>query len=245
MKSFCKTSVLEMLVLMLYLLLLAPDNLSGAEGDSAPKANPLRFKKQIDTFIKWDSKNSVPADATLFVGSSSIVSWATHDFFPDMKVINRGFGGAHISDVNFFADSIVLPYKPKVIVFYAGDNDIAGKKSPKRVFDDYQRFVKLVRAELPKIPIIFIAIKPSIARWSLADRMNQANSMIEDLSSRDDKLFFVDISVGLLDAAGKPDKKLFARDGLHLNEAGYKVWTRMVKPVIITASLSTKPKKDD
>lgn len=161
-----------------------------------------------------------------------------------MKVINRGFGGAHISDVNFFADSIVLPYKPKVIVFYAGDNDIAGKKSPNRVFDDYQRFVNLVRAELPKTPIIFIAIKPSIARWSLWDRMNHANSMIKDLSSRDDKLFFVDISVGLLDAAGKPDKKLFSRDGLHLNEAGYKAWTRMVKPVIITASLSTEPKND-
>ena len=242
MQSFYKMRFLKLFVLMLSLLLLTPDNLFGTESDSAPKADPLRFKKQIGDFLKWDSKNSVPDDAILFVGSSSIVSWATHDFFPDMKVINRGFGGSHISDVNFFADSIVLPYKPKVIVFYAGDNDIAGQKSPQLVLEDYRRFVKLVRAELPKTPVIFIAIKPSIARWSLWDAMNQANCMINDFSSLDDKLFFVDISVGLLDATGKPDKKLFLKDGLHLSEAGYKTWTRMVKPVILTASLATEQK---
>lgn len=230
----------RLLLVFLGVLLFATVTYSKKQKDeSGTGPDPLRFKKEIDAFIEWDSRNSVPADAILFVGSSSIRLWATHDCFGDMTVINRGFGGSHIWDVNYFAESIVLPYKPKVIVFYAGDNDIAGKKSPKRVLKDYQSFVKLVGAKLPNTSIVFIAIKPSQARWSLWGGMKEANSMIRDFSSGDDKLFFVDTSVALLDSTGKPDKRFFLEDGLHFNEAGYKIWTGMIRPVIIAASSNT------
>ncbi|MHC4116368.1 MAG: SGNH/GDSL hydrolase family protein, partial [Planctomycetota bacterium] len=114
----------------------------------------------IRQFEDWDSKNSFPSDAVLFVGSSSIKLWRTREYFSDLPVINRGFGGSQISEVNYFADRIVLPYAPRVIAFYAGDNDVAKGKSANRVFEDYQKFVKTVHGKLPRTRIIFIAIKP-------------------------------------------------------------------------------------
>lgn len=129
--------------------------------------DPNRFAGEIKTFAEWDSKNAVPAEPVLFVGSSSIRMWRTHESFPDLPIVNRGFGGSHISDVIYCAEQVVLPYRPKVLVFYAGDNDIAGGKSAQRVLEDYRRFVKLVHAKLPAARIVFVAIKPSGQRWSL------------------------------------------------------------------------------
>ena len=85
----------------------------------------------------WDKKNTSPSDPIVFVGSSSIRKWETANYFPELPIVNRGFGGAHISDVNYFINETVLKYGPKVIVFYAGDNDINYGKTPKNVFLDY------------------------------------------------------------------------------------------------------------
>ena len=128
--------------------------------------DPNRFAGEISAFEQWDNKNSFPADAVLFVGSSTIRMWQTRASFPDLPVINRGFGGSHISDINFYFKRVVSPYKPKVIVFYAGDNDIASGKSAQQVLDDFRRFVEMVRNQLPRTPIIFISIKPSESRWN-------------------------------------------------------------------------------
>jgi lysophospholipase L1-like esterase len=212
------------------------------QNEEVDKYNPLRFKRDTDEFIEWDSKNSVPDDAVLFVGSSSIRMWATRRSFPDMKVINRGFGGSHISDVIYFSDRIVLPYKPEVIVFYAGDNDVAAGKSAERVLEDYRKFIKIVHKEMPKTPVIFIAIKPSLSRWKLWPEMKRANAMIRDYCDTDECLSFVDISVALLGKDGKPDKKLFLDDQLHLSDEGYSKWTAMLRPAIEKAFSKTKEK---
>ena len=100
-----------------------------------------RFADEIRTFEAWDSQNSPPREAVLFVGSSSIRMWNTADSFPAMPVINRGFGGSVISDATYYAPRIVVKYQPRVIVFYAGDNDIAAGLSPRQVFDDFRAFV--------------------------------------------------------------------------------------------------------
>ncbi|MBN2129788.1 MAG: hypothetical protein JW741_09840 [Sedimentisphaerales bacterium] len=211
-----------------------------AEGDGPPDPDPNRFAKDIENFAAWDSKNAVPADPILFVGSSSIRMWRTHESFPDLPVINRGFGGSHISDVIHFAKRIVLPYAPQMIVFYAGDNDVAGRKSPPRILADYQRFVRLVHARLPRTPIVFITIKPSGRRWSLWSEMDQANDLIRDFSMKDERLFFADLATPLLTPEGTPDNGFFLKDQLHLNTKGYTVWTRALKPVMRQALARTK-----
>lgn len=206
--------------------------------EPAADPDPNRFAGEIKAFAEWDSKNAVPAEPILFVGSSSIRMWRTHESFPGLPVVNRGFGGSHISDVIHFAQRVVLSYKPKVIVFYAGDNDVAGGKSAQRVCDDYSRFVGLVHARLPRTRIIFITIKPSGSRWSLWPEMNRANELIKASCEKDDRLFFADLAAPLLGADGRPDDGLFLEDKLHLNSAGYAAWTKALRPILRRALAS-------
>jgi lysophospholipase L1-like esterase len=213
-------------------VLLAGATLCSAQNGSPADPDPNRFADQIESFAAWDSKNATPAEPILFVGSSSIRMWRTHDCFPELPVINRGFGGSHISDVIHFAERIVLPYEPKAIVFYAGDNDVAGGKSAQRVCEDYRRFLGLVHSALPRTKVIFITIKPSGSRWSLWSEMKRANDLIRDLSKTDNRLLFADLATPLLTANGTPDESLFLRDRLHLNARGYAAWTRALTPVI-------------
>jgi lysophospholipase L1-like esterase len=207
-----------------------------------PAENPAqKWEETIRQFEQWDSKNTFPSDAVLFVGSSSIRLWPTRECFEGFAVINRGFGGSQISDVNYYTERIVLPYKPKVIVFYAGDNDVAAGKSARQVFDDYKQFVKLVHKKLPGTRIIYIGIKPSRSRWSLWPVMNEANDMIRDFSEKDGLLYYFDSATPLLGNDGKPDAGLFREDQLHLNNKGYDAWTRLLQPVIKKAFEQRQP----
>ena len=203
-----------------------------AEAASPADPDPNRFAKQIETFTEWDSRNAVPANPVLFVGSSSIRLWRTHEAFPDLPVVNRGFGGSHISEVIHFSDRVVLPYKAQVIVFYAGDNDVAGGKSAQRVFEDYRRFVGLVHAAKPDTCLVFLPIKPSRARWTLWPTMAKANELIRDWCKRDKRLFFADLATPLLGSDGMPRRELFLKDQLHLSPDGYAVWNRALAPVL-------------
>lgn len=208
-----------------------------------PAENPAeKWEKTIKEFEQWDSKNTFPSDAVLFVGSSSIRMWPTRECFGEFAVINRGFGGSQISEVNYFAGRIVLPYKPEVIVFYAGDNDFAAGKNAQRVFDDYKKFVTLVHEKLPETRIIYVGIKPSRSRWSLWSVMNEANMMIDDFSRKDGRLYYFDSATPLLGSDGKPDTAFFLKDQLHLNDKGYEVWTGKLRPIIEKASKANKKK---
>jgi lysophospholipase L1-like esterase len=213
---------------------LAPLNLS-VFAAAAQDQQGNRWEVTIQVFEEWDRKNSFPSNAVLFVGSSSIRRWPTREYFNEFDVINRGFGGSQISDVNYFAKRIVLCYEPKVIVFYTGDNDIAFGKSALRVFEEYKKFTELVHKKLSMTKIIFMSIKPSQSRWSVWPVMNEANILIKDYSEKDDRLFYLDAATPLLTEDGEPDKKFFLKDNLHLNSKGYELWTKLLRPVIEAA----------
>ena len=214
------------------LILLCSPLVAAAQDKSEQKEKPDRWEEAIRVFEDWDSRNSFPSDAVLFVGSSSIRLWPTRECFKELPVINRGFGGSQISEVNTYAKRIVLPYAPKAIVFYAGDNDIAAGQSAERVLADYKAFTKLVHASLPATRIIFISIKPSRSRWALWPVMSEANEMIRDFSRKDKRLFYFDGAAPLLGADGLPNLELFMPDKLHLNGKGYEVWTKLLRPII-------------
>ena len=209
-------------------LLKAQDAPKGKEG-------PQKWEQTIQAFEEWDHKNSFPSDAVLFVGSSSIRLWPTRECFPEFPVINRGFGGSQISEVNYYARRIVLPYKPRLIVFYAGDNDIASGKSAKQVFSDYKAFTEAVHANLPRTRIIFVCIKPSRSRWTLWPVMRETNAMVKELCSKDSRLIYFDAATPLLDNEGLPRVEFFLPDKLHLNGKGYEVWSNSLRPLIAKA----------
>jgi lysophospholipase L1-like esterase len=211
---------------------LAIDNALPAADTAAPDPNPTRFDADNRAFETWDRKNSFPHNAVLFVGSSSIRMWPTAESFPGLAVINRGFGGSHVSDVNHFAQRIVLKYRPRLIVFYAGDNDIAADKSPRQVFDDFQALVQLVHERLPEARVIYLPIKPSLARWARWPQMQNVNAQVEQLARTDQRLVYVNTATPMLGADGRPRRELFLDDGLHLNDNGYKLWTKVLLPVV-------------
>jgi lysophospholipase L1-like esterase len=201
--------------------------------DSLTKfASPDRWKENIAKFKEFDSKTPPPQGAVLFVGSSSIVGWDTQKWFSDIATINRGFGGSYVSDSIYYAEQIVLPYKPKTIVFYAGDNDTADNKSPEMISIDFKAFVAKVRNALPNTRIIAVAIKPSIDRWKYWPKMQQANALIGDYCHKQPNMYFADVSKVMLDESGQPRKDIFKADGLHMNETGYELWTSLVRPLI-------------
>lgn len=199
-------------------------------------AQPSRWESAIREFKQADRLNPPPQNAVLFAGSSSIRKWESlEQDFPFVPTIRRGFGGSQMADLLFYADSIVIPYHPAVVIVYEGDNDIAAGKTPEQVFDDFRAFVRKVRAELPETRIGFIAIKPSIARWDLVDQMARANRLIREYTLWKPNLEYIDIFAPMLGIEGKPRPELLLEDGLHLTAAGYALWTEIVTPYVRTA----------
>ncbi|MCA9122308.1 MAG: hypothetical protein H6822_14805 [Planctomycetaceae bacterium] len=193
-----------------------------------------RWESTIQAFERADADHPQPKNGIVFVGSSSIRKWDLKKWFPDFNALNRGFGGSEVSDSVEFAERIIIKYEPRIVVVYAGDNDIAHNKSPQRVYDDFKQLVSLIHGKLPQTKIVYIAVKPSISRWALIDQVREANRLIVELASNDERVEFVDIDKPMLGDDGMPRKELFVADGLHLSEDGYELWTNLVKPHLTT-----------
>ncbi len=167
----------------------------------------------------------------VFTGSSSIRRWKTlaRDMAP-LPVVNHGFGGSQISHVVHYAPRIVLPQRPRVVVLYAGANDLSAGQSPASVADDFRELVSTIHAELPETRILFLSMKPSILRRERWPQMERANRSIREMCEADPRLVYVDVATAMLDREGEPREELFVWDGLHLNEKGYALWTSILRP---------------
>jgi lysophospholipase L1-like esterase len=197
------------------------------------QSGPNQWEKEIQAFQELDRESPPPKNAVLFIGSSSIRVWKDlQQDFPGIPVINRGFGGSEIADSTFYADRIVFPYQPRLIVLYAGDNDLANGKTPQQVLEDYTAFVNRVHAQLSRTKIAFISIKPSPARASLLPKMKEANQLLKAYISHDPALTYIDVFTPMLDKNGQPRGELFGPDGLHMNRAGYVLWKSVITPLV-------------
>lgn len=196
--------------------------------------NPsARWEPAIKKFEEQDAAQSPAKGGVLFVGSSSIRLWDLGKSFPGKEYLNRGFGGSQIADSIHYIDQLVLKHEPSVVLMYAGDNDVAAGKSSEIVASDFVKFTKLVHEKLPSTEIMYIAIKPSIKRWDMYSRMADANNRIAAYCQRDSRLTYLDIATPMIGQDGKPRPELFAKDGLHLNNAGYEVWTEVVEKSLL------------
>lgn len=206
---------------------------------AAPVPANANAAPEMNAFWEADKRQRPPSGAVLFMGSSSVKLWATlAQDFSEIPVINRGFGGSLIQDSTQYADRIAIPYRPKLIIMFAGTNDLAyGNKSPQQVLQDYQDFVAKIHAALPDTRIAFISISPTVARWNNEAKILETNHLIQEFifknNSATEKLSFIDTHSRLLTADGHPQPSLLRSDGLHFNTEGYKVFTAIVKPQIM------------
>lgn len=192
--------------------------------------NPVaKWEKEIQAFELSDKTNPPPAGGILFVGSSSIRKWTTltRDF-AGLPVINRGFGGSEIADSTALAERLIFPYHPRMVLLYAGDNDLASGKSPDHIISDYATFVKKVHQALPEARLIFLSIKPSPSRWKLHEQAQEINRRVAAM--KEPYLGFIDVYSGMLGTDGQPRPELYVADKLHMTPQGYELWTALIKP---------------
>lgn len=168
----------------------------------------------------------------VFAGSSSIRLWDVENAFPGLGAVNVGFGGSQIAECAFFAPRLIYRWRPRAVVFYAGDNDIAAGCEPERVADDFLDFATSLHAVLPGCGLYFLSIKPSPSRWSFWPRARAANARIrhwcETVGSA--PLHYVDMATPLLGEDGRPREEFFQADRLHLNKSGYAAWQAVLAP---------------
>ncbi len=197
-------------------------------------AAPDMWTADIGKFTTADAANPPPKGAVVFVGSSSIRLWdSLATDFPGVAVLNRGFGGSELTDSVFYADRIVIPYAPRAVVVYAGENDLASsEKAPATVLADFQAFRTKVHAALPQTKILFLAIKESPSRVKVREQVLATNKLIAAACATDPRCTFVDVATPMLDAQGHTRLELFREDKLHLRPAGYAIWTKVLAPYL-------------
>jgi lysophospholipase L1-like esterase len=200
-------------------------------------ADPARFAKIINDWTTKDQATPPPAGLTLFIGSSSIKKWKSlKQDFPKDTVLNRGFGGSWTADLLHYMDRIVLPYKPSRIVVYCGENDIAHGEAMEVPLENWKFFVERVRKVLPKTRLYYIPMKPNPKRWNLWPEYQKGNRLIQDYCEKKDISFLGNIPKRMLGEDGKPRPGIFAKDLLHLNADGYKIWVEEVRKALETDS---------
>ncbi len=193
------------------------------------------FYDEIEHFKKLDSVQLPPKNAILFVGSSSFRKWEdVQSYFPDETIINRGFGGSELTDAIRYANDIIIPYHPRQIVIYSGENDLAYSDSitPQIVLSRFKKLFNIIRSSMPAVPIIYISIKPSSSRQRLMPEMLVANTLIKQYLQTKRKTVFVDVYHKMLDEKGNPIADIFLDDNLHMNAKGYHIWQKAIEPYL-------------
>jgi lysophospholipase L1-like esterase len=214
----------------------APRSGGVAPEQSAARRVPIavdRSEAEIRRFEESDRAVPPAPGGIVFVGSSSFRMWKSLESdFPGLPVLNRGFGGSTFPEAIHYLSRIVLPYRPRTIVVYEGDNDLTFGWGARQVADDYRTFVRKVRDSLPNAKIVFVSIKPSPSRWKLVDEQREANRLVRGIVARDTLQSYVDVFTPMLGANGRPQPELFIADSLHMTPAGYAIWRRQVAPHI-------------
>ncbi len=194
------------------------------------------FWDDIQSFKKADSVSFPPENAILFIGSSSFTMWKdVQKDFPAYTIINRGFGGSSLTDVIRYASDIILPYDPKQIVIYCGENDLAGsdKVTSKIVVDRFKQLFGLIRNSYPNAKLTYVSMKPSPSRLHLMPKMTEANLLIKNFLKKQEQTSFVDVYQKMLNEAGTPMKDIFLEDNLHMNAKGYAIWQKLIEPHLL------------
>jgi lysophospholipase L1-like esterase len=204
---------------------------------SAQTSTAIPFQDEIDAFIKKDSIHMPAANSILFVGSSSFNYWKDiSNYFPGYPIINRGFGGSSLTDIIHFNKETILKYKPKQIYIYCGENDIAASDTitPQIVFERFKTLYTIIRTHLGnKVPVMYVSIKPSVARWTMEEKFVAANTLIRNFINKQKHTQFLDVHTAMLDSNGEVFKDIFIADKLHMNARGYAIWQKIIAPTLV------------
>jgi len=211
---------------------------------AAAAVAPNPFEKGIEAFEAADKKSPPAPGGVVFLGSSSFKTWNLDENFPNKGYINRGFGGSTMADALYYVDRIVTNYKPRTVVVYEGDNDVQAGVTAEKIASDFDKLVRAIHAKLPQTRIVFLSIKPSIARWAIVDRMRAANVVLKQYIDRNDGIVYVDADQVFMGWDKKPRPELYDPKGkLHPSAEGKKVWAFLLAPFLEDGPMNTAAAK--
>lgn len=190
------------------------------------------FINEINYFKKLDSLNPPSAAPILFIGSSSFTNWKdVQDYFPGYPVLNRAFGGSSLTHLLLYAEQVIFTYQPKQIIIYCGENDVASSPSvtADSVLNRFKRLHALIRSRLPRVPIVYVSMKPSPSREKYLPVFEKGNALIKKFIRKKRKTAFADIYSLMFTKDGRIMSELFLSDNLHMNKKGYQLWQPVIR----------------
>jgi lysophospholipase L1-like esterase len=215
--------------LLIVMMLLAGATVVAQEKE-APK---IRFAEAIEAFEQADREAPPPTRSILFIGSSIFRLWkGLKEQMSPLPVFNRAFGGSRTHEILAYMDRIVLPYRPRVIVYYCGSNDINANVKPAEIAGNFRQFVERVRKELPETRILFVSINKAPQKMDRWGEVDEANRLVQNYCAKVKGLRYIDVNAALFDAAGQPRMELYLPDKLHFLEPAYDEFTRIIKPLV-------------
>ncbi len=209
------------------------------QAQSAPNLSPNRFQKDIEAFLAADRTSPPPRGGILFIGSSIFRQWEKlPQQMAPLPVYNRAFGGSLTTDVLYYMDRVVLPYEPRVIVYYCGSNDINAGRTADEIFTGFRLFTERVQAKLPHTRIIYVSINRAPQKkdkWSVVNAANELAREYCAKNTKQDALSYVDVNPALFDQSGQPRLELYQPDKLHFKEPAYEAFATILKPAVLRA----------
>lgn len=191
------------------------------------------FADELALFEADDARAAFAPGGVVFVGSSTVRLWDTAAAFPELRSVNRGFGGSQMEHALRHARELVTKHKPRLVVLYEGDNDLDAGKTPATVADEVRRFIERLAAECPDAKLVILSVKPSIARLHLRPQQDDLNARFRALADASaGRVAYFDGVGLLLDDAGQPRPECYVEDGLHLSAAGYGRWNTALRPTL-------------
>lgn len=186
--------------------------------------------------IPWRDSTVRPV---LFYGSSSFRFWEASEYTsfkgPFLQealalsdAVNLGFGGATIQACVYLFERIIVPFRPRALLVYAGDNDLALGSTVAEIVNGYRYLIAKTRHYCGPIPITVLSIKPSPAYHSNLNKIVEANSMISEVVASQADCYFLDVFHPMMNGE-QPDRSFFEADGIHMNAKGYQLWAEVLR----------------
>ena len=213
--------------------------------DKVYAQNLERFQNEVDAieerYAQYGKKsghtytNTTSSDQTLavFTGSSSVRLWASlSEDFPELTILNTGFGGSTYAELFHYRHELIGQYTPDMVIIYEGDNDVTGSDTVDEIFDKAQELYSYLAQELPETKVFILAAKPSPLRWNLKPLYDTLNTHFADFALENDQFTYINIWNPMLGENGKPLPSIFLPDSLHMNKAGYLIWKQTIAPFL-------------
>ncbi len=193
------------------------------------------FINEIRQFEKADAEHAPPSNPILFIGSSSFTYWKdVQDYFPGHTILNRAFGGSSLTHLILYANEVIFRYRPKQIVIYCGENDLASSEqvTADTVLQRFTTLFAMIRTKLPHTPILYLSMKPSPSRRKYLPAMQEGNHKIKAFLALQPQCSFLDIYTPMIAADGNIRGEIFTDDSLHMNKKGYALWQPLLEPLL-------------